>query len=243
MEAITAYNQKTEISVRRLLSFLGLSASKFYQWKVRYGFINRHNGKIPRGFWILPWERQAIIDYALSHEAEGYRRLCYQMLDEDIVVVSPSSVYRTLKAVRLLSKFNGKRSQRGKGFNQPKAPHEHWHIDISYVNILGSFLFLMAVIDGYSRYIVHHELRANMESYDVEIVLQRALEKFPFARPKIISDNGSQFIARDFKAFIRHKGLMHVKTSVRYPESNGKIEAFFSDSQKGTCAQEELFIY
>ncbi|MDL1971285.1 MAG: transposase family protein, partial [Candidatus Desulfofervidaceae bacterium] len=71
-----------------------------------------------------------------------------------------------------------------------------------------------------SRYIVHHELRASMESYDVEIVLQRALEKFSSARPRIISDNGSQFIARDFKAFIRHKGLMHVKTSVRYPESN-----------------------
>jgi transposase InsO family protein len=232
VETITAYNQKTGISIRRLLGFVGLSSSKFYQWKARYGLVNKHNGKIPRGFWILPWEKQAIIDYALNHETEGYRRLCYQMLDEDIVAVSPSSVYRTLKEVGLLSKFNGKASKRGKGFSQPKSPHEHWHIDISYVNVLGSFLFLIAIIDGYSRYIVYHELRTSMESYDVEIVLQRALEKFPFARPRIISDNGSQFIAKDFKAFIRHKGLMHVKTSVRYPESNGKIERFFQTAKK-----------
>jgi len=215
VETITAYKEKTGISIRKLVSFLGISSSKFYQWKARYGIGNKHNGKIPRGFWILPWDKQAIIAYALNHESEGYRRLCYQMLDEDIVAVSPSSVYRTLKEAGLLSKFSGSPSKRGKGFSQPKSPHEHWHIDISYVNVLGNFLFLIAIIEGYSRYIVHHELRASMESYDVEIVLQRALEKFPLARPRIISDNGSQFIAKDFKAFIRHKGLMHVKTSVR----------------------------
>jgi transposase InsO family protein len=232
VETITAYKQKTGISIRKLVSFLGISSSKFYQWKVRYGIGNKHNGKIPRGFWILPWEKEAIIDYALTHESEGYRRLCYQMLDEDIVAVSPSSVYRTLKEAGLLSKFNGRLSKRGKGFSQPNRAHEHWHIDISYVNVLGKYLFLIAIIDGYSRYIVHHELRLSMESYDVEIVLQRALEKFPFARPRIISDNGSQFIAKDFKEFIRHKGLKHVKTSVRYPESNGKIERFFQTAKK-----------
>jgi hypothetical protein len=58
----------------------------------------------------------------------------------------------------------------------------------------------------------------------VQIVLQRARETFPKARPRIISDNGPQFIAREFKVFIRIAGMTHVKTSPYYPQSNGKIE-------------------
>ncbi len=63
-----------------------------------------------------------------------------------------------------------------------------------------------------------------MTEADVEIILQRARELFPDARPRIISDNGPQFIARDFKEFIRMAGMTHVRTSPFYPQSNGKIE-------------------
>lgn len=63
-----------------------------------------------------------------------------------------------------------------------------------------------------------------MREAEVEIILQGALEKFPAARPRIISDNGPQFIAKDFKEFIRLAQLTHVRTSPHYPESNGKVE-------------------
>ena len=46
--------------------------------------------------------------------------------------------------------------------------------------------------------------------------MQRALEKFPEATPRVISDNGPQFIARDFKEFIRILGMTHVRTSPYY---------------------------
>ena len=46
----------------------------------------------------------------------------------------------------------------------------------------------------------------------------------PRQTPRIISDNGPQFIAKDFKEFIRISGMTHVKTSPYYPQSNGKIE-------------------
>ena len=52
----------------------------------------------------------------------------------------------------------------------------------------------------------------------------RFLETFPEARPRIISDNGPQFVVKDFKAFIRVKGMDPVRTSPYYPESNGKLE-------------------
>jgi len=82
------------------------------------------------------------------------------------------------------------------------------------------------VLDGCSRYIVHWEIREQMTEAEVEIIIQRAKERFPQAKPRIISDNGPQFIARDFKEFIRISGMSHVKTSPYYPQSNGKNRAF-----------------
>lgn len=82
----------------------------------------------------------------------------------------------------------------------------------------------VTVLDGYSRYIVHWEIREHSKEIDIELVLQRALEKCPKAKPRIVSDNGPQFIANDFKSFIRLQGLTHVRTSPYYPQSNGKLE-------------------
>lgn len=148
------------------------------------------------------------------------------MLDADVVAVSPSTVYRVLKHAGLMQRWNRKRSAKGKGFHQPDAPHRHWHCDIAYVNICGTFYHLITVLDGFSRYIVHWEIRESMTERDVEIVLERAKEKFPGQKPRIITDNGSQFLAKDFKTFIRISGMTHVRTSPYYPQSNGKLERF-----------------
>jgi putative transposase len=146
------------------------------------------------------------------------------MLDRDIVAVSPSSVYRVLKKAGLLQRWPQKTSKKGTGFVQPLRPHEHWHIDISYLNICGTFYYLCSVLDGCSRFIIHWEIREAMTEANIEIILQRAKEKFPGVSPRIISDNGPQFIAKDFKEFIRVAGMTHVRTSPYYPQSNGKIE-------------------
>jgi transposase InsO family protein len=93
------------------------------------------------------------------------------------------------------------------------APHEHWHIDVTYINIHGTFYYLCAVLDRASRYIVDWALRETMTEPEVEILLQRVRERFPGAGPRIISDKGPQFIAKDFKEFIRISGMTHVRTS------------------------------
>jgi hypothetical protein len=121
-----------------------------------------------------------------------------------------------------IHKENNRQQKEGTGFNQPKRPHQHWHIDITYINICGTFYYLCTILDGYSRYIVHWEIRSAMTEADVETVLQRARENFPEAQPRIISDNGPQFIARDFKQFIRLCGMQHVRTSPYYPETISK---------------------
>ncbi|GAG16917.1 unnamed protein product, partial [marine sediment metagenome] len=184
------------------------------------------NGWVPRDHWLADWEKQAIVAFHFDHPLEGYRRLTYMMMDADVVAVSPTSVYRVLREGGLLRRWNGKPSAKGTGFVQPLTPHEHWHIDVAYLNICGTFYYLCSILDGFSRYVVHWEIRESMTEADVEIILQRARELFPDARPRIISDNGPQFIAKDFKEFIRIAGMTHVRTSPYYPQSNGKLERY-----------------
>lgn len=216
--------QTTDLPESQFLRWLSLSRGKFASWKSRYGKVNEHNAPVPRDFWLCPWERQAIVDFHARHPLEGYRRLTFMMLDQGVVAVSPSTTYRVLRAEGLLDKNTCKPSKKGTGFVQPCAPHEHWHTDISYINVAGTFFYLCSVLDGYSRLIVHWELRESMTEREVEVILERAKEKFPTARPRIISDNGPQFIAKDFKEFIRVSGMSHARISPGYPQSNGKIE-------------------
>src|ERR1700722_4404386 len=178
--------------------------------------------------------KQAIIAFHLKNPLEGYRRLTFMMLDADIVAVSPTSVWGGLGQSGLLSKWEGKPSKKGAGLEQPLAAHQHWHIDVSYINISGTFYYLCSVLDGCSRYIVNWDLRESMTEADIEIILQGAKDKYLEARPRIISDNGPQFIAKDFKEFIRISGMTHVRTSPYYPQSNGKIERWHK-SLKSEC--------
>lgn len=224
MDFVRRFSQRTDRPVRGVLDRLALAPAQFYRWLDRYGRVHTPNGPIPRDHWLVPAERDAILAYHAAHAPEGYRRLAFMMLDADVAAVSPATVYRVLKAEGRLDRWNGKPSRKGTGFQQPLRPHEHWHIDLSYINIVGTFFYLCAILDGATRFLIHWELRERMTEADVETVLQRAREQYPEARPRIISDNGPQFIARDFKEFIRLAGMTHVRTSPYYPQSNGKLE-------------------
>jgi putative transposase len=128
-----------------------MARSKFDRWSQRLGTPNRHNGRIPRDFWLEDGEKAEIIAFRDTYPLEGYRRLAYMMLDADVVAVSPCSVYRVLNAAGKLTPRGGTPSRTGKGFEQPLRPHEHWHVDVSYLNICGTFFFLCSILDGYSR--------------------------------------------------------------------------------------------
>lgn len=224
VDFVNRFTERTELSVRWVLTRLDVAPAQFYRWRERYGSANQHNGRMPRDHWLLPEERQAILTYYHQYAPEGYRRITFMMLDADVVAVSPATVYRVLKGAGLIDRWTRKVSKKGTGFQQPRRPHEHWHIDISYINLAGTFYYLCSILDGASRFIVHWELRERMLSADVELVLQRARERYPTESPRIISDNGPQFIAKDFKQFIRQAGMTHVRTSPYYPQSNGKLE-------------------
>jgi putative transposase len=224
VDFVNRWSGATGLTVACFLLWLGLATSKWHSWKDRYGRVNEHNAWIPRDHWLEAQEKQAILAFHDLFPLEGYRRLTFMMIDADVAACSPSSVYRVLKEAGRLDRHTPKTSSKGKGFVQPLKPHEHWHVDVSYINIAGTFYYLCSLLDGCSRFTVHWEIREAMTEADVEQIIQRARERFPGVTPRIISDNGPQFIARDFKEFIRLCGMTHVKTSPYYPQSNGKIE-------------------
>ena len=189
---------------------------------------------MPRDHWLTEDEIARIASFARTHPLEGYRRMTFMMLDQDVVACSPTSVYRVLGKAGLLAGQTPNVTKKGTGFVQPLKAHQEWHVDVSYLNIAGTFYYLCSILDGYSRFIVHWEIRNQMEEADVETIIQRAREEFPAERPRIITDNGPQFIAKDFKEFIRIAGMTHVKTSPYYPQSNGKIERWHK-TLKGDC--------
>jgi transposase InsO family protein len=220
--------------VSRFLRWIGIAASKFHDWKRRFGHVNEHNAWVPRDHWLTDDEKERIRSFARQHPLDGYRSLTFMMLDAHVVACSPASVYRVLKAAGLLAGPSPTPTKKGTGFVQPLAPHQHWHTDVSYLNIAGTFYFLCSILDGFSRFIVHWEIREHMQEIDVETILQRGRECHPGVTPRMITDNGPQFISRDFKDFIRIAGMTHVKTSPYYPQSNGKIERWHK-TIKGEC--------
>jgi len=216
------------------LPWIGLGTSKFYDWRARFGKVNEHNAWVPRDHWLTDDEKERIRTFARAHPLDGYRQLTFMMLDANEVACSPASTYRVLKNAGLLAGHSPTITKKGTGFVQPLAPHDHWHVDVSYLNIAGTFYFLCSILDGCSRFIVHWEIREKMEESDVETIIQRGRESYPGVTPRLITDNGPQFIAKDFKEFIRITGMSHVKTSPYYPQSNGKIERWHK-TLKGDC--------
>lgn len=226
MDFTRALGERTGLSERRIVAWLDMARGKYFEWVRRYGKANEHNAQVPRDTWLLPEERQAILDFHERHPLDGYRRLAFMMIDADVVAVSPSTVYRVLHGAGRLDRWNRRPSKKGTGFQAPEHPHEHWHIDIAYLNLGGTFYYFCGVLDGFSRAIVHWEIRESMTEAAVELIIQRAREQYPGATPRIISDNGPQFIAKDFKQFVRLAGMTHVRITPYYPQSNGKMERF-----------------
>jgi transposase InsO family protein len=224
VEFIEHWRGKTGVEYGRLCRWVGINCQRLCDWRKRKGAANRHNGHVPRRDWLSGDERSAIVAFYLEHCEDGYRRCAYMMIDMDIVWAAPSTVYKVLCRAGAIRRSRGKPSRKGKGFDQPLGIHEHWHVDITYIHVARKHCFLTTVIDGRSRYIVVSRLTERMEDTDVGIAVQLAHERFPNARPRVISDNGAQFVGKEFKEFIGLHGFTHVRTSPHYPQSNGKIE-------------------
>lgn len=181
-------------------------------------------------FHILDEEVETVIAYRTSSEDNrslGYRKLTWKMIDEDVAYVSESSTYRILRHFRLLGRvFKESDGALREYENKPKYVHHHWHTDIAYVILGGIHYYLIFMLDGFSRFLLHWELMTDMSGPSVELFTQQSIDKYPEARPMVIHDNGSQFISLDFKRILFENNCVNVPTRMKHPETNGKAERF-----------------
>lgn len=228
------WHERADVGYVRLCSLVGITRQRLCDWRRRRGIGNRHGGNLPHRNWLTEEECRLIVAFYEEHIEDGYRRCAYMMMDADIAYARPSTVYKVLCRHGVIRHWRRRPSRRGAGFEQPLLVHEHWHMDITYVHIRGRPYYMITIIDGCSRFIVAWRLFCTMEARDVGVVQQLALERFPEAHPRFITDNGKQFVGREFAEFISIHGYTHVTTSAYYPQSNGKIERRHK-SFKGEC--------
>lgn len=115
--------------------------------------------------------------------------------------------------------------------DQTNFMHQMWQTDFTYLRIIGwGWYYLSTILDDYSRYIVHWELCKNMDHGDVERSVAAAMRKAGLSKasaPKLLSDNGSCYIARDLGVFLReHYDMDQVHCRPRHPQTQGKIERY-----------------
>ncbi|MDQ0289471.1 transposase InsO family protein [Oligosphaera ethanolica] len=220
------WKAKTGLAAKLFCQWIGISESKLSIWRTRTGMPTAHAHFVPREDCLTQEEIDAIVDFYLDHTTDGYRRCTYMMMDQNIACASPSTVYSVLKRASALRPRSGKTGCKGKGFHQPLGPHHHWHTDITHVKVGGISANLCSIIDGYSRYCVAHRLSKNGEALDVEAVFQQGVERFPEAKGRVISDNGKQFVCKEYRELLTLSGFTYCNTSPYYPQSNGKQERF-----------------
>src|SRR6195952_164290 len=208
---IIALVEQSHLPAKRTLDKLGIPRATFYRWYDRYRAggheaLNDHRSRPDRVWNRIPDNvRVKIIDLALQVPELSPRELAVRFTDEDKYFVSEASVYRLLKAA---NEFKDKTT----------AINQLWQTDFTYLKITGwGWYYLSTVLDDFSRYIVAWRLGPTMCASDVTATLDQALAASGLdqitvvQRPRLLSDNGSSYVASDLAEWLEDKGMQPVR--------------------------------
>jgi transposase InsO family protein len=213
--------EASHLPVKRTLARLGIPSSTYYQWYVRWaeGGLDAlaDRSPRPRSVWNrIPDEvREDFVGFALDHEDLTPRELAVKYTDERRYFVSESSAYRILKAEDLITAPAHVVIRAADEFgDKTTRPNELWQTDFTYLKVIGwGWFYLSTILDDYSRYIVAWKLCTSMKAGDVTDTLELALEASGCAhatvvqRPRLLSDNGSSYVAADLADYLEDKGM------------------------------------
>lgn len=224
MRVVEETKERSRWKIRDILQVLGVSRSTYYSWSKK-GDLEKGQTKRTNPYAILPEERDAVIEYALAHPNLRHRVLAWKMVDEDVVCLSPSTVYRILREVGLIKRWEEKSKRDKGGKAKPQGPNQKWQTDISYVKIGGKQHYLISFIDEYSRYLTSWDLMDSIDGNAVSLAAQQAIDPLPEGvTPIIQSDNGSGYISKEFKMVLSQCGIGHHRIHPHCPEENGIVE-------------------
>ena len=195
---------RAEYPVGRTISILGISRYWYYGNLSISPLLDRRFNPFAAGD-----EEWIVIRFKHRNPAMSHREIVYTLMDEDLAYFSPSTVYNILKRHNLITPWNRKTWASTRP-EHAKQPDEKWQTDIMCIKIVGRFVYLIIFIDEYSGYIVHYALLTSMDTDSVSTEAQTAIEKLrkdSLPEPVIQSDNGSSFIAMEFKIVLRENHL------------------------------------
>ena len=234
--AVQEAKRRSGWPVRQSLRQLGVSPASYYRWRKE----SRRAKKIPaepirpvQAYEATNEEKQAVRAYALKHPGIRHRELAWRMIDEEVAYLSPSTVYRILKAEDLVCPWRRRRKRTREDEEKATRADEIWATDLMYLIIGGRTYYLVNFLDEYSRLIVHHALVPSMDGMTVSVEAQAAIERLlkerggelpPQGMPRLRSDNGSCYISREFRGVLDEHHLGHQRIKPHCPEENGIIE-------------------
>ncbi len=235
-EEIIRLVDRSELGVNKTLRELGIHKSTFYQWYKAYlrkGTAGFSPVQKTRQQWnSIPEEQwQLVVEVALAYPALSPRELAVKITDEQQVFISESSVYRILKAQGLVTTPAHILLSASKEFkNKTCFVHEMWQTDFTYLKVVGwGWYYLSTILDDYSRFIVHWELCRTMTAEDVERCVAEAMMRAGLGaeqRPRLLSDNGSCYIAQDLNEYLKRVDITHIRGRAQHPQTQGKIERY-----------------
>jgi len=230
--------EASHLPTKRTLSMIGIPSSTYYEWYARWveGGLDALADRSPRpkSVWNrIPDEiREDVVEFALEHEDLTPRELAVKYTDEKRYFVSESSAYRILKAADLITSPAHVVIRAADEFHDKTTrPNELWQTDFTYLKVVGwGWYYLSTILDDHSRYIVAWKLCTTMKAEDVTNTLELALEASGcdqatvVHKPRLLSDNGSSYVAGDLADFLDDKGMDHVRGAPHHPQTQGKIE-------------------
>lgn len=229
--------EQSDLGVIRTLRELKVNKTTFYNWynkylKNGYDGLRRKKSK-SRGTWnmINPADRDKVVEIALEKPELSSRELAWHITDNYKYYISESSVYRILKANGLISVPSFRVMSASDSFkDKTTSVNQMWQTDFTYFRINGwGWYYLSTVLDDYSRFIVTWKLCSNMKAEDVTNTLDEALRVTNLPkerRPRLLSDNGSCYIAKELESYIEDKNMTHVRGRPLHPQTQGKIERY-----------------
>ena len=232
--------EESELPVSRTLRELEVPRSSFYRWYRSYqeegykGLSN--NPPNVRRFWnkIPEEEKQDVVEVALEHPEMSPRELAWHITDTKGTFISESSVYRVLKSYDLSTSPAYIVMEAADEFSQKtKRVIELWQTDFTYMKIIGwGWYYLSTILDDFSRFIIAWKLTNRMSAEDVKDTLDLAIQKSCVGtvrvrhRPRLLSDNGSCYLAKDLQEYLSGWDMTHVRGRPYHPMTQGKIERY-----------------
>jgi len=222
---------------RQALRELGIAKSTYYRWLTReqrrQGLEDQPGGGLTSWNRLTPSEEQAVLAAARQAPELSCRQLAAWITDNRGFSVSESTVYRILRREGLV-KSPDMQLKAGKEYHRKTtSPHQMWATDASYFKVIGwGYYYLVTVMDDYSRFILAHELQRDMTSDSLIEVVQEAVDmtgmtEVPVAdRTRLLSDNGSGYVSRAFRDYLRLVGIRHILAAPFHPQTNGKLERY-----------------